>query len=133
MTVTLNRYEILHRVNGFMRDFADAHYEMGKAQNFIRGLCDVFGFSNKRMVSFEQRVKKLGGKSGRIDGFYPGKLLIEMKSCAQDLDKALHPCHRRPCLGCRPCIAVALSRARRRSAALCRCRLCARRRIGRKR
>lgn len=57
MTVTLNRYEILHRANGFMRDFADAHYEMGEAQNFIRGLCDVFGFSNKRMVSFEQRIK----------------------------------------------------------------------------
>ena len=57
MTATLNRYEILHRANGFMRDFADAHYEMGDAQNFIRGLCDVFGFSNKRMHSFDQRIK----------------------------------------------------------------------------
>jgi len=88
MTVTLNKDEILQRANGFMREFADAHYEMGEAQNFIRGLCDVFGFSNKRMVSFEQRVKKLGGKSGRIDGFYPGKLLIEMKSKGEDLDEA---------------------------------------------
>jgi hypothetical protein len=88
MTVTLNKDEILQRANGFMREFADAHYEMGEAQNFIRGLCEVFGFSNKRMVSFEQRVKKLGGKSGRIDGFYPGKLLIEMKSRGEDLDKA---------------------------------------------
>ena len=35
MTVTLNIYEILHRAKGFMRDFADAHYEMGEAQNFI--------------------------------------------------------------------------------------------------
>ena len=88
MTVTLKKDEILQRANGFMREFADAHYEMGEAQNFIRGLCEVFGFSNKRMVSFEQRVKKLGGKSGRIDGFYPGKLLIEMKSRGEDLDKA---------------------------------------------
>ena len=88
MTVTLNKDEILQRANGFMREFAGAHYEMGEAQNFIRGLCEVFGFSNKRMVSFEQRVKKLGGKSGRIDGFYPGKLLIEMKSRGEDLDKA---------------------------------------------
>jgi len=40
-----------------MRDFADAHYEMGEAQNFIRGLCDVVGFSNKRMVSFDKRIK----------------------------------------------------------------------------
>ena len=88
MTVTLNKDEILQRANGFMREFSDAHYEMGEAQNFIRGLCEVFGFSNKRMVSFEQRVKKLGGKSGRIDGFYPDKLLIEMKSRGEDLDKA---------------------------------------------
>jgi hypothetical protein len=88
MTVTLNRYEILHRANGFMREFADAHYEMGEAQNFIRGLCDVFGFSHKRLVSFEQRVKKLGGGRGRIDGFYPGQLLIEMKSRGEKLDVA---------------------------------------------
>ena len=88
MTVTLNKDEILQRAYGFMREFSDAHYEMGEAQNFIRGLCEVFGFSNKRLVSFEQRVKKLGGKSGRIDGFYPGKLLIEMKSRGEDLAEA---------------------------------------------
>ncbi len=88
MPVTLNHAELLHRAHHFAKDFADAKYELGEAQNFIRGLCDVFGFSNKRLVSFEQRVKKLGGGRGRIDGFYPGKLLIEMKSRGEDLDKA---------------------------------------------
>ena len=88
MTVTLNKKEILHRAYRFMKDYADADYEMGQAQDFIRDLCEVFGFSHKRLVSFEQRVKKLGGGKGRIDGFYPGKLLIEMKSRGQDLDKA---------------------------------------------
>ena len=88
MTVTLNKKEILDRAYRFMKDYADATYEMGQAQNFIRDLCEVFGFSHKRLVSFEQRVKKLGGGKGRIDGFYPGKLLIEMKSRGQDLDKA---------------------------------------------
>ena len=88
MTVALNKTEILHRAHGFVKDYADARYEMGEAQNFIRGLCDVFGFSNKRLVSFEQRVQKLGGGRGRIDGFYPGKLLIEMKSRGEDLEKA---------------------------------------------
>ena len=77
MTVTHNRAEILSRANQFAKEFADARYEMGEAQNFIRGLCDVFGFSSKRPVSFEHRVKKLDGRRGRIDGFYPGKLLIE--------------------------------------------------------
>ena len=88
MTVTLNKKEILNRAYGFIKDFADASYEMGQAQDFIRELCEVFGFSHKRLVSFEQRVKKLGGTRGRIDGFYPGKLLIEMKSLGQDLDAA---------------------------------------------
>ena len=88
MTVTLNKKEILNRAYLFMKDYADASYEMGQAQDFIRELCEVFGFSHKRLVSFEQRVKKLGGARGRIDGFYPGKLLIEMKSLGQDLDVA---------------------------------------------
>lgn len=88
MTVSLNRKEIQNRAYRFMKEFANASYELGEAQDFIRGLCEVFGFSHKRLVSFEQRVKKLGGKSGRIDGFYPGKLLIEMKSRGEDLDAA---------------------------------------------
>ena len=39
---------------------------MGQAQDFIRDLCEVFGFSHKRLVSFEQRVKKLGDGRGRM-------------------------------------------------------------------
>lgn len=88
MTVTLNKKEVVNRAYAFMKDYADASYEMGQAQDFIRDLCEVFGFSHKRLVSFEQRVKKLGGGRGRMDGFYPGKLLIEMKSRGEDLDKA---------------------------------------------
>ncbi|MGZ8227857.1 MAG: DNA methyltransferase, partial [Methylococcaceae bacterium] len=39
-------------------------------------------------MRFEERVKKLGGKRGRIDGFFPGLLLVEMKSTGEDLNKA---------------------------------------------
>jgi hypothetical protein len=88
MTVNLNKKEILNRAFRFMKEFAQADYEMGQAQDFIRAMCEVFGFSHKRLVSFEQRVRKLGGKRGRIDGFYPGKLLIEMKSRGEDLHLA---------------------------------------------
>jgi len=88
MTVTLNKKEIRNRAYKFMKDHADAHYEMGEARDFIRDLCEVFGFSDKRLLRLEERVKKLGGKKGRIDGFYPGKLLIEMKSRGADLDEA---------------------------------------------
>ena len=88
MPVTLHHAEILSRANHFAKEFADARHQLGEAQNFIRGLCDVLGFSHKRLVSFEQRVKKLGGGRGRIDGFYPGQLLIEMKSRGEKLDVA---------------------------------------------
>ncbi|MDO9214593.1 MAG: hypothetical protein Q7U23_12255 [Methylococcales bacterium] len=72
----------------FAKEFADSTYEMGEAQDFTRGLCAIFGLNHRRFVSFEKRVKKLGGKQGRIDGFIPSLLLIEMKSAGKDLDKA---------------------------------------------
>ncbi len=72
----------------FAKEFADSTYEMGDAQDFMRGLCAIFGLNHRRFVSFEKRVKKLGNKQGRIDGFIPSLLLIEMKSAGKDLDKA---------------------------------------------
>ena len=35
MTVTLNKKEVLNRAYRFMKEFADADYEMGQAQDFI--------------------------------------------------------------------------------------------------
>ena len=37
MTVALNKTEILHRAHGFVKDYADARYEMGEAQNWFWG------------------------------------------------------------------------------------------------
>lgn len=88
MTANLNINTIRQRATAFAKEFAKADYEMGEAQNFIRGLCNVFGLDYRRAVRFEERVKKLGGKKGRIDGFFPGKLLVEMKSAGEDMDKA---------------------------------------------
>ncbi len=61
---------------------------MGEAQDFIRDLCHIFDLTHRRAVRLEGRVKKLGGKSGRIDGFFPSLSLVEMKSMGEDLDKA---------------------------------------------
>ncbi len=88
MTATASIDAIRKRAAKFVKDFSGATYEMGDAQNFIRGLCEVYGLSHLRAVSFEQRVKKLGGKRGRIDGLFPGSLLIEMKSGGEDLEEA---------------------------------------------
>lgn len=79
------------RAEWFAKQFSEAHYEMGEAQNFISGLCNVFGIRayNQNLIRFEERIKK-GDESGinRIDGFFPGLLLVEMKSEGKDLDAA---------------------------------------------
>jgi len=75
------------RATKFAKNYADAVYEMGEAQNFIRDLCEIFDLNYRRSVRFEERVKKLKG-SGRIDAFFPSLLLVEMKSAGKDLDKA---------------------------------------------
>ena len=77
------------RAENFSKNFADASYEMGQAQNFVRELCGVYGLNYLRSVDFERRVAKDNGKGiTRIDGFFPGLLLVEMKSKGEDLAKA---------------------------------------------
>lgn len=72
----------------FAKEFEKSSYEMGEAQSFIIEFCKIFELNYRRAVSFEKRIKKTDGTQGRIDGFFPGLLLIEMKSAGEDLDKA---------------------------------------------
>ena len=77
------------RAENFAKNFANAKYEMGDAQNFVRGLCDVYCLNPLRAVSFEQRLQKASGKGIlRIDAFFPALLLVEMKSKGEDLEEA---------------------------------------------
>jgi type I restriction-modification system DNA methylase subunit len=77
------------RAEYFSKTFASAAYEKQQAQTFIIKLCDVFGLDSVRNVSLEHRVKKASGKGMNfMDGFFPGLLLIEMKSKGEDLSKA---------------------------------------------
>jgi N-6 DNA Methylase len=77
------------RAEAFTKNFANASYEMGQGQNFVRELCGVYGLNYLRSVDFERRVTKDSGVGiNRIDGFFPGLLLVEMKSKGEDLTKA---------------------------------------------
>ncbi|WP_310609298.1 type IIL restriction-modification enzyme MmeI [Limnohabitans sp.] len=77
------------RAEAFTKNFANASYEMGQGQNFVRELCGVYGLNYLRSVDFERRVTKDSGKGiNRIDGFFPGLLLVEMKSAGVNLDDA---------------------------------------------
>ena len=80
--------EIKVRAADFARSWAGAHYEKGETQTFYNEFFEVFGIQRKSVSTFEHAVKKLSGKTGFIDLFWPGKLLVEQKSLGLDLDKA---------------------------------------------
>jgi hypothetical protein len=80
--------EIKTRALWFSKQWADAHYEDGQAKPFLIDFFEVFGITNKRIASFEHNVKKYGGKDGYVDLFWPGILLVEMKSRGKDLGRA---------------------------------------------
>lgn len=81
--------ELNNRAESFAKEFANKTYESGHAQNFVRELCNVYGLNYLRSVDFEHRVRKADGKGiNRIDGFFAGLLLVEMKSAGQNLNEA---------------------------------------------
>jgi hypothetical protein len=86
--MTLSWNEIKSRATTFSRDWVDASNEDADAKPFLVSFFDVFGLSQRKVASFEHRVKKLDNHDGYIDMFYKGVLLVEMKSRGKDLDRA---------------------------------------------
>jgi hypothetical protein len=90
--VPLSWNEIRDRAIAFSKEWKDETREQAEAQTFWNEFFKVFGIERKRVAIFEKQVdlsrvkKKL--KSGRIDAFWKGVLLVEHKSAGGDLDKA---------------------------------------------
>lgn len=80
--------EIRDKAITFSREWQDAESERAEAQTFWNEFFAVFGVPRRRVASFEEPVKKLGAKRGRIDAFWKGQLVVEHKSRGQDLDRA---------------------------------------------
>lgn len=80
--------EIKYRATAFSSKWKDTTREEADAKPFLVDFLDIFGISQKRVATFEHRVKKLDQASGYIDLLWPGTLLVEMKSRGQDLEKA---------------------------------------------
>ncbi|MEY4768570.1 MAG: putative adenine-specific methylase [Pseudomonadota bacterium] len=87
MNLSIDLTQLRQRAVKFAKNFANADYEMGQAQLFIIEFCKIFELDYLRAVSFESRVKMAKGK-GRIDAFFPGVLLVEMKSKDKNLEDA---------------------------------------------
>lgn len=80
--------EVRARAAEFAREWKDAHYEKGETQSFYNEFFESFGIRRRRVASFEERVKLLNNKSGFIDLFWPGTLLVEQKSAGRSLEAA---------------------------------------------
>jgi hypothetical protein len=80
--------EIRQRAVAFSQEYRDATRENAETQSFYNDFFNIFGISRRRVASFEEPVKKLGAKRGRIDLFWKGTLLVEQKSEGHDLVSA---------------------------------------------
>ncbi|NOU41389.1 MAG: class I SAM-dependent DNA methyltransferase [Methylotenera sp.] len=86
--MALSWNEIKTRANAFSKEWHDAANEDSQAKPFLIGFFEVFGITNKRVATFEHAVKKYSGNDGYVDLFWPGILLVEMKSRGKDLGRA---------------------------------------------
>jgi hypothetical protein len=80
--------EIRNRATAFSQTYKGTKRENAETQSFYNDFFNVFGISRRRVATFEEPVKKLGTKRGRIDLFWKGVLLVEHKSGGKDLDDA---------------------------------------------
>ena len=80
--------EIKDRALAFSREWAEVTSEDAEAKSFWDGFFNIFGISRRRVASFEEPVKKLGGAQGFVDLFWKGELMVEHKSRGKSLDKA---------------------------------------------
>ena len=77
--------EIRVRAAQFAADWVDASYEKGETQTFYNEFFEVFGKRRRDVARYEEHVRKLDNRSGFIDLFWPGVLLVEQKSAGRSL------------------------------------------------
>ncbi len=80
--------EVKERAVHFSKEWENAFNEEADSKQFLIEFFNVFGISNRRVATFEHRVKKLGDADGYIDLLWKGTMLVEMKSRGKNLDKA---------------------------------------------
>ena len=80
--------EIRARAAGFVQEWWNTVRERSETQSFYNDFFDIFGVKRRTVARYEQHVKKLDNRSGFIDLFWPGVLLVEQKSIGRDLTKA---------------------------------------------
>ena len=80
--------EVRVRAAAFAKEWRDAAYEKGETQSFYNDFFEVFDVRRRSVARYEEHVGKLNNRSGFIDLFWPGVLIVEQKSAGRDLGKA---------------------------------------------
>ncbi|MBB1077754.1 class I SAM-dependent DNA methyltransferase [Rhodoferax sp. 4810] len=80
--------EMKTRALAFAHRWQDAGRENSDAKPFLIDFFEIFGVTNKRLATFEYAMTKYGEQQGFIDLFWPGVLIVEMKSRGKDLTAA---------------------------------------------
>ena len=76
------------RAAEFANEWRDAAYEKGETQSFYNAFFEIFDVRRRSVARYEEHVRKLDNRSGFIDLFWPGFLIVEQKSAGRDLGRA---------------------------------------------
>lgn len=83
---TLSREEMKSRALAFANSWAGPQREKAEAKTFLDNFFEIFGRDRRRVdAKFEHPVERENRGEGYIDLFWPGKLVVEMKSTGKDL------------------------------------------------
>jgi len=80
--------EIRSNALSFSKNWTEVARERSESQTFWNEFFEIFGIKRRVYAAFEEPVKKLSGKWGFIDLFWPSVMLAEQKSLGKDLGKA---------------------------------------------
>ncbi len=80
--------EVRARAAAFADDWREAAYEKGEMQSFYNDFFKVFGVRRRTVARYEAHVATLDNRSGFIDLFWPGVLIVEQKSTGRNLKAA---------------------------------------------
>ena len=80
--------EIRVRAVGFVQEWWNTVRERSDTHSFYNDFFEIFGVKRRSVARYEQHVKKLDNRSGYIDLFWPGVLLVEQKSARRKLTDA---------------------------------------------
>ena len=69
--------EVRARAASFAKEWRDAAYEKGETQSFYNDFFEVFDVRRRSVARYEEHVGKLDNRSGFIDLFWPGVLIVE--------------------------------------------------------